>query len=221
MASTTPLYLYMATNRKEGTQAATRIGCASDPMERLRIFNSKTPIPGSDRRARQAAGHWRLLLLIAIPPRSRLSGAALKESWKRCARKIHKRFEYGIESIARHHGLPFFIDVDELKSDRRIVDELPTLTNKLLRELARDDDSSDRARKLAGALVSGTLATRTDGANGQSFDRADRPRDRYRKRKKVEEDDGGTVEQKRQITKAFEPLDREEVEGMLVGALSF
>jgi len=171
------LFLYMATNRKEGVQSVTRIGCVGDPFERLRTLNSPTPTPGSDRRARQAAGHWNLLLLIAVPPE--LSGVALKEEWRKSKRKIHKRFEHGIERIARHHRLPYFVDVDELEKDRRIVDELPELVAELRRQVI---ETACDPRQLAEHLSDGRLPIRLRSADGLSFAHTDRPRERYRKR---------------------------------------
>ena len=176
------LFLYMVTNRKEGVQSVTRIGCVSDPIKRLAIFNSPTPTPGSDRRARQAAGHWNLLLAIAVPPE--LSGSALKEEWRKSTRKIHKRFEYGIVCIARHHGLPHFVDIDELSKDARIVDELPDLVKELHQQVQRR--SVRELKNLADQVLNGCLPIRLSSSSGLSFAHADRPRDRYRKRSRAD-----------------------------------
>ena len=175
------LFLYMATNRKEGVQSVTRIGCVSDPIQRLAIFNSPTPTPGSDRRARQAAGHWNLLLVIAVPPE--LSGMALKEEWRKSTRKIHKRFEYGIVCIARHHGLPHFVDIDELYKDSRIVDELPELVSELHQQVQQRPVGD--LKHLAECVTSGRLPIRLSSSSGLSFAYVDRPRDRYRKRSRT------------------------------------
>jgi hypothetical protein len=180
------LFLYMVTNRKEGVQSVTRIGCVSDPIKRLAIFNSPTPTPGSDRRARQAAGHWNLLLVIAVPPE--LSGTALKEEWRKSTRKIHKRFEYGIVCIARHHGLPHFVDIDELSKDARIIDELPDLVKELHQQVQR---SGCDLKHLAEQVSNGRLPIRLSSSSGLSFAHADRPRDRYRKRSRADSSTAG------------------------------
>ena len=95
------LYLYMMTNRLEGMQTSTKIGCVSDVEQRMSQHNSTEPVAGAERRVRKAAGHWKPLLIIAVPRSSGLSARALANEWSQGTRRIHCRFEYGVERIAR------------------------------------------------------------------------------------------------------------------------
>ena len=190
----------MLTNRKEGVQTTSQIGCVSDVEERTRIHNSKVPTPGSERRARQAAGWWKALLIIVVPASSGLSAGALARLWKTCKRKIHCRFQFGIESIARHYGLPYFIDVDELRSDARIAGVIPAFVRSVIAEVAggasapptprsslnglcEGGDDDTLLKRVADLIVSPSFSVATCEFDGVSFAKKDRPRDRYRKRK--------------------------------------
>ena len=172
------LYLYLITNRKEGVQTSTKIGCVSDIEDRVQRYNSTIPIPGSERRTRQAAGYWKPLLVIVVPAASKLSGRALAIAWAGGSRRIHCRFQYGIEQIARHYGLEYFIDTDELQADERIVKELPDLVKELVDSAVHNN--RDYISKVANLVMSPTYRPlTTKHSNGLSFAKADKPRIRY------------------------------------------
>ena len=179
-----PLYLYLLTNRKSDVQTTTQIGCVSDVDERMSIHNSKVPVPGSERRARQAAGYWKPLLVIVVPRASGLSARALAEQWKSRARKIHCRFQFGIENIAWHYKLPYFVNVDELRTDARITRIIPSFVRTILSAVVSSERATeDVLRGVANAVTSPHFQAANMQFNGLSFARVDRPRERYRKRK--------------------------------------
>jgi hypothetical protein len=170
------MYLYLATNRKNPVRITSKIGCASCVVERLTLLNGVAPAPGAERRSRHAPGAWKLLLVIAVPPT--LSGRALSEQWSRDARKIHCRFQYGIE-LAWHFCLPYFIDFEELLADTALVAAIPEFVTSV-RACALRGTLDDEAARV---LFEETSRPPTTTFRGMSFAPADRPHARYRKRK--------------------------------------
>ena len=180
------------TNRLPGVQTSTKIGCVSDIDARMAIHNSAVPVVGSERRARKAAGHWKPLLVIVVPSSSGLSARALADEWASGTRRIHCRFEYGIERIARHYGLPYMVDTDELVCDERITKALPDLCRDLTdtvvtltpspdatSDAAPDTDVPSHIVELANLVLSSDYQLReTRHYNDKSFAKVDRPRRR-------------------------------------------
>ncbi len=181
------LFLYMLTNRKPGVPTTTQIGCCTNVEKRVSLFNSEDLVPGSDRRARLAAGWWKPVLIIAVPRASPVSARALVLQWKMGARKIHCRFEYGV-SLARGMNFVYFVDLDEVREDPRIADHAAFTITWLKQAL---DDSPDRVQRLARTVVSDDDAcTFPTTWQGLSFARADRPRQRYQKSQKAKKSSG-------------------------------
>ena len=179
MESRRPLYVYLATNRKvDDKHITTKIGCASDVDERLALLNAPSPAPGSERRTRHAPGHWRMLLVVVVPPS--LSARAIADQWARDARKLHCRFQYGIESIAWHYGLPYLVDFEEMRADAALASAIPAFVRTIEARACPDTATVSR---LARALTSSSFCVSTTRFKNMSFAAADRPRDRYRKRR--------------------------------------
>ena len=181
-------FLYMLTNRKPGVATATQLGCCSDVDKRVALFNSEDIVPGSDRRARQAAGWWKPVLVIAVPRASAVSARALVCQWKTGARKIHCRFEYGV-NMARCMSFAYVVDLDELRQDVRIVEHAKATIDWLEHAM---DDSPDRVKRMADVVAAANLPAAAATATakqrplpttwqGLSFARVDRPRRRYQK----------------------------------------
>ena len=173
-----PLYVYLATNHKSNKSMTTKVGCASDVVERLRLLNAPSPAPGSERRARHAPGQWRMLLVIVVP--ATLSARAIADQWARDARKAHCRFQYGVESIAHHYQLPYFVNFEELDENEEISSSIPELVTSLKTE--RVDDETTLVRSLAESLAANDLGVATTHFKNMSFATTDEPRRRYRKR---------------------------------------
>lgn len=176
------MYLYMVTNRKPGSPSAAQIGCCSDVPARLALYNSDAPVPGSDRRTRQAAGHWKALVVVEVPPGRELSARALSEQWKVKSRKIHCRFSYGA-SLAESLRLPWYVNVDELKNDERISGKEKKLVERIC---ASAGSAQDAGEGVAGCrrVSSGAADPGQCIFDGVSFAKNDKPRQRYRKKKK-------------------------------------
>ena len=112
----------MLINNFPDAEKETQLGCARDMVRRLQQYNSQDPVEvrvGSTRRTRSAAGHWKILLVIVLPPNSDVDQQALLDVWNKKYRKVHKRFEFGIR-VAAHLGLPVFVDTNLLTSDARL-----------------------------------------------------------------------------------------------------
>ncbi len=157
MAAAAPLYLYMLTNRKPHAATSTQLGCVSNVEERAKIHNSKVPVAGSERRARQAAGWWKIVLVIVVPPSRNLSARALASQWKTSSRKIHRRFEQGVR-IARDLDLLFFINTEEVRTDERITAHVPRLIDEMLRTVDDEYVVERAARTAHGKSPSSTVA---------------------------------------------------------------
>jgi hypothetical protein len=183
------LYLCMLTNRKPGVQTVTQLGCCSDVTARLALYNSPQPVPGNDRRARQAAGHWKALLIVVLPKSAGLSGRALVEHWKAKSRKIHCRFAFGV-GMARSLGLSFLVDVEELQRDERIRAKDAKLVADIVAKAADDPQHVQRLVALATDPTAADASMAT--LDGLSFARRDRPRRRYRRKRGASVDDAAS-----------------------------
>ena|SRR3990172_6635824 len=105
---TAPLqHVYMVVDDSDDTAMGTFIGHTTDIEKRTRQHNGE--LPGGPRVARKTAGHWKIALIIPLPPHRDLAHAELAEYWKRKSRKANCRLEFGIE-MARKLGLPWFIN---------------------------------------------------------------------------------------------------------------
>lgn len=173
-----PLYVYLAVNRGSDDHMTTKIGCTSDVKERLTLLNAPAPSPGSERRSRHAPGQWHMLLVIVVP--RTLSSRAIAQQWARDKRKPHCRFQYGIENVAWHYKLPYFIDFDELRADTCLVEAIPQFIEKLRQHIVQPS----QIQEVAQALVADTYPVATTKFESLSFARIDRPRDRYKKPQK-------------------------------------
>jgi hypothetical protein len=176
------VYVYLATNRAPGgTTTSTKLGVASDIVERLRLLNGAPGSPGAERRPRHAPGAWRMLLAIVAPPSV---GARALALWLATTkRKVHLRFRFGIEKIAWHMGLPYFVNFAELDADASIEQAIPAFTARLRREHAalEPEALATGIAELGAQLVRNEYALRTTTVNRLSFAPRDRPRDRYRR----------------------------------------
>jgi len=179
MAHPPVLYLYMLTTRKPGAHIITQLGCCSDVTARVAAYNSPSPAPGTDRRSRQSAGHWKPLLIVVVPRSRGLSGRALVEQWKVGSRKIHSRFAYGVR-MARELGLTYMIDGEELHRDTRIVSKEAKLVAEVLATMHTDEVP---AAAIAGLLTDNNKPASDDMFDGFSFARTANPRQRYKRKR--------------------------------------
>lgn len=160
-----PLYLYLLVSDKTASPTdmtpASRIGKASDMGRRLALLNA------------DGSGHaWTILLVIVVP--RVLSATALAEQWKRDARRVHRRFQYGIDTIARHFGLPFFVNCAELKTSAHMHRTLHAYVQSVLATNPRD----------VADVAALECEPTTHVLNEQSYARASHPRERYKHRRR-------------------------------------
>jgi len=190
----------MVTNQKPESHSAAQIGCCSDVSARLALYNSDSPVPGSDRRTRQAAGHWNALVVVKVPPERGLSARALSEQWKVKSRKIHCRFSYGA-LLAESLQLPWYVNVDELKKDDRICEKEKKLVQKVCAKVDRANGSGEARESVAGCReveaaqgADGGGGTSVSSFDGVSFAKKDKPRARYRKKRRGKKGGAGKVD---------------------------
>lgn len=94
----------------------THINCASDPRAELGRHNNAEPSEGI-RETKKAAGHWRLLLIIYVPPERQLDTLKLIQHWRKNHRTIPHRFMFGIRMAARLF-LPCMVNDDVLNTPK-------------------------------------------------------------------------------------------------------
>jgi len=189
MPTRPPVFLYLATNRHdgEGECLATRVGVASDVRRRVERLNaaavagtsSSNSSRSKSRASRRPLGTWRVLLAILVPPR--LSARALALQWSADTRKPHGRFQYGVEQVAWHFGLPYLLDDAELGANSALTAAAPAFMARVRAQAARGQYNASAIAELAERAAADTLPLATTALKTLSFARADRPRARYRR----------------------------------------
>jgi len=115
LAEVPPLSLYMLVADADAAKSAQQsvLGCASDAELRCRVRNADSVAPGDDARVHRAAGHWRVLLTMAVSAerRASLNTRALKAWWTRKARGRAQRYAMGLR-LAHELGLPVSVRDD-------------------------------------------------------------------------------------------------------------
>jgi len=120
-----------------------------------------------------------MLLVIAVPRSLRARDLATK--WATMSRKVHRRLQYGIDSIARHYGLPFFVDVETLRDEPRIRRDMNEYVASLL-DQTLVNVAPTCLEQLGTQLRDDTLPLRTTlHVDNESYARVDRPRARVTK----------------------------------------
>lgn len=114
------MYAYLIGHTKKNIKTHTYIGCTSDFKKRLAQHNGQ--IVGGPRVTKRAAGNWKALVVLELPPNRTFSSKDLKKKWKVSSRGLESRIRKAFE-LALTYGLKIFIS----ETHRNIVfDELRT-----------------------------------------------------------------------------------------------
>src|SRR6056297_229492 len=116
----------------------------NDPLDELARHNSVST--GGVRETRRAAGYWRLLLFMFVPPNRRIDTRELVERWRDACRTVYHRLMWGIEAAARLALVCHVNDEPLRTSEARAKIDAPKLRKVLAklntagrpRELTRD-----------------------------------------------------------------------------------
>jgi len=144
--------LYLLVNSHTEATTKTHIGHTLDIKKCLKQHNGQLPATASlTRVTRKAAGTWRLVMAIILPPTRKLSENALVEYWKRSSRKVNRRLMFGIQ-MSRKLEVPWFVN-SEILDDECIKRSVPHLVRRY-HEQATNQTSQERTQKRKRQLQS-------------------------------------------------------------------
>ena len=122
----------------------------------------------------------RALLSIAVPDDCTVDARALEMHWKASARKIHRRFEFGLQ-MASKLSLPCFVDEQLASENRQLLSAakrthfVDDILNKVQQKRSRDETISIFKHQ--------SMRWNRARFNGLTFALGDNPTRRYRRRR--------------------------------------
>jgi len=140
-------YLYLIGHNVAKITPYTHINCSANPLKELERHNSTRPGEGV-RETKKAAGSWRLLLSIYVPPSRQIDIEKLMNHWRAQHRTIPHRLAFGVQMASQLMLLCFVnekvLDMPEMKNKLP-----PPILEKIVAKLgeksdvAADDDDND------------------------------------------------------------------------------
>lgn len=111
--------LYLIGHNRQKITPYTHINCSDNPLRDLEYHNNTRPGEGV-RETKKAAGAWRLLLLIYIPPSRQIDVEKLMNHWRAQHRTIPHRLAFGVQMASQMMLLCFVnenvFDMPEIKN---------------------------------------------------------------------------------------------------------
>ena len=136
-------YLYLIGHAQPKITPYTHINCSDDPEADLQRHNNTLPGEGV-RETKKAAGHWRLLLSIYVPPTRQIDIQRLMEHWRAEHRTVPHRLAFGVQ-MAAQLMLICFVNEDVLQMPEMKSKLPPDILEKIAAKLRNNRSSSSTA----------------------------------------------------------------------------